>query len=118
VSGAEGHHGRLPQRELVNVIEHGLHGQAVDGGLDFVEAADAAEVVPVAGNGPGPGGGAFLLHDQRSFQPRLDASQFVGRDTIAQPQKLCEHDVERLLGAVDAGAAVSEDRPAVFERLV
>src|SRR5437879_13123441 len=66
-------HNRVIARRMAShVIDDSLRRQAVDGRLDFVKAADAAQVVPVGRQGPGTGRSRFLLHDERRLEAGLD----------------------------------------------
>src|SRR4051812_31219182 len=53
--GAERDDGEVLGRVPAQVPADGLGRQGVDGELDLLEAADPAEVVPVGGEGAGPG---------------------------------------------------------------
>ena len=62
-------------------------------------------------------GTRFLLHDQRAFDPRLEAAEFVGLDALAQADQFAQRHVERLLGTLGAGAGVAEHAARVAQRM-
>src|SRR5262249_47999406 len=75
--GAERNNREVAWREAVEVLDDARGRQTVDRRLDLVEAAHAAEVVPVRRQRSGPGRSGFLLHDERRLQPGLDALDFL-----------------------------------------
>ena len=88
----------------MQVFEDDPGCQVVDGSLDLLEAADPPEVVPVGGQRAGPGGGRFLLHDQRRLEARPEPVHLILLDALWQLPKLpiCPDLLARIDLIVDA----------------
>src|ERR1700737_2641021 len=83
----------IPRGATFQMAHKFLGRQAINSGLDLIEATHAAQVVPVGRQRPGAGGSRFFLHDEGGFDPRPDAFDFFLLDAIAKSRQFLQGDV-------------------------
>src|SRR4051812_28722258 len=74
--------GEVARRVAAQVAEDAVGRDALDGGADLVEGADAAEVEPVGRQGGGAGAAGLLLHDLARLQADAHAVHLLLGDAL------------------------------------